>query len=342
MKQPLKVTCETKIGLTIIVVLFMTFKGACQINADFSSANLSACNTLQTTFFDQSTNEASIIDWSWNLNGNTSSEQNPGALFTEAGSFTICLTVTDVNGNSDTECKEDYITVFPNPVAEFTIDNIEGCVPVLVNFSDNSSSQNGNIVSWLWDVGGSAGVLSQSSPTDFGSTYAIQGSYTASLTVIDEKGCTTTTTKPNAVVASALTNPNVEIELIPSCDLPWEINFTNQNADPLISYIWDFGNGETYQGLQPTTITYTELGIYDITIYMAAGDCRDTIVLKNFVNTNSSAAFDYSPSVICQSNEVQFTDISLNDAEAVLWEFGDGFTSTESNPSHIYNSQGCF
>ena len=61
MKQPLKVTYETKIGLTIIVVLFMTIKGACQINADFSSANLSACNTLQTTFFDQSTSETSKL-----------------------------------------------------------------------------------------------------------------------------------------------------------------------------------------------------------------------------------------------------------------------------------------
>ena len=338
----LKVTFQTKTGLTIIVMFFMTQKGTCQINADFSSANLSACNTLQTTFFDQSTSASSIIDWAWDVNGNTSLEQNPGTLFTEPGSFTICLTVTDVNGNSDTECKEDYITVYPNPIADFTMDNLEGCVPVLVNFFDNSSSQNGDIVLWLWDVGGSAGVLSQSSPDEFGSTYAIQGSYSASLTVIDEKGCTTTTTKPNAIVASALTNPNVEIELVPSCDLPWEISFTNQNADPFISYTWDFGNGEIYQGMQPPTITYTELGIYDITIYMASGDCRDTFVLNTFVDTNSSAAFDFSPSVICQASEVQFTDLSINDADAVFWMFGDGFTSNESNPTHIYSSSGCF
>ncbi|MFT4534553.1 MAG: PKD repeat protein [Saprospiraceae bacterium] len=343
MKLKLKVTFKANICLAIIVVLFTTIKGTCQINADFSSANLSACNTLQTTFFDQSTSAASIIGWSWYLNGNTSSEQNPGSLFTEPGSYTICLTITDVNGNSDTECKDDYVTVFPNPIAEFTIDNIAGCVPVMVNFSDSSSSSdNGDIVSWLWDVGGSAGVLSQSSPSDFGSTYAIQGSYTASLTVIDEEGCTTTTTKPNAVVASSLTIPNVEIELVPTCDLPWEINFSNQNADPLIIYTWGFGNGETYQGQQPPTITYTELGVYDITIFMESGDCRDTVLLNNFVDTNSSAAFEFSPAVICQSNEAQFLDVSLIDADEVLWIFGDGSTSTESNPMHIYDSPGCF
>lgn len=329
-------------SLSILVFILLTNVGVCQINADFSSSNLTACNTLQTTFFDQSTSAASIIGWSWNLNGNTSSEQNPGALFTEPGTYTICLTVTDVNGNSDTECKDDYVTVYPNPIADFTIDNTEGCVPVLVNYSDNSSSQNGNIVSWLWDVGGSAGVLSQSMSTDFSSSYAIQGSYTASLTVVDEKGCTVTTSKPNAVIASALTNPEIEVDLLPTCDLPWEINFTNVNADPLIIYNWDFGNGETYEGIQPPTIVYDELGVYDVTIFMESGDCRDTMKLQAFVDTNSSAAFEYSPSVICQSNPVQFTDVSLNDADEVLWTFGDGSTSTDPNPTHIYNSPGCF
>jgi len=342
LKHPIEISGIAKISFIISVMFFTTQIGICQINADFTSANTTACNTLQTTFFDQSTSDASILDWFWVINGNTSSEQNPGALFTDLGTFTICLTVTDVNGNSDTECKEDYITVFPNPIADFTIDNTEGCVPVLVNYSDNSSSENGNIVSWLWDVGGSAGVLSQSSPIDFSSSYTIQGSYTASLTIIDEKGCTVTESLPNAVIASALTSPEIEIELIPTCDLPWDINFTNLNADPLITYNWDFGNGDMYQGAQPPTVTYTEVGIYDVSIFMVSGDCRDTLVLEAFVNTNSSAAFEYSPSVVCQSDSVNFTDISINIADSVMWDFGDGSTSTEPNPSHIYESSGCF
>lgn len=323
-------------------MFFITNTGICQINADFFSNNLSACNSLQTTFFDQSTSSESIIDWSWDLNGNTSSEQNPGVLFTEVGSFTICLTVTDVSGNSDTECKESYVTVFPVPIADFTVDNSEGCVPVSVNFSDNSSSENGNITSWLWDVGGSAGVLSQTVASDFSSSYTIQGSYTASLTVVDEKGCTTTTSMPNTVVASALTVPDVKVSLKPSCELPWLIDFTNQNADPLISYIWDFGNGELYTGIQPPTITYNDVGIFDVTLYMESGDCRDTVIFTNFIDTNSPAAFTFSPAVVCENNPVQFTDISINDADEVVWNFGDGFTSTDFNPSHIYNSPGCF
>ena len=50
------------------------------------------------------------------------------------------------------ECKEDYIAVFANPIAEFTIDNIEGCIAVQVNLSDNSYSQNGKFVFHAYDI----------------------------------------------------------------------------------------------------------------------------------------------------------------------------------------------
>jgi len=313
-----------------------------QIEANFNSNVTEACNSLQTTFFDQSTSDASIIDWSWNLDGNTSLEQNPGAIFSEPGQYTICLTVTDVNGNSDTQCKEDYITIFPNPIANFTIDNNEGCAPIDVLFSDASSSQNGNITSWLWDVGGSAGVVEQTMAEDFTSSYAIQGFYTSSLTVVDEKGCIATTSIPNAVIASSIVEPLIDIELVPSCTLPWDVKFTNLNIDPNTIYSWDFGNGQTFIGTEPPLITYTDIGIYDITLYLESGDCTDTFLLEKIINTNSTASFTYGPSSLCQNGPISFIDNSIIEADEVIWMFGDGTTSIEANPSHTYTDPGCY
>jgi len=328
--------------MSVLLCSALAYISSAQISADFTTTNTEACDALQTTLFDQSTSVSSIIDWTWDLAGNSSKEQNPGVLFTEPGTYTICLTVTDVNGLTDTHCKTDYITVFPAPVAEFSLDNSEGCAPVEVTFSDNSSSDNGAIVSWLWDVGGTAGVLSQTSSATFTSQYNIQGNYTASLTVVDDRGCTATTSIPNAIVASSLTPPVVDIELVPTCNLPWEINFTNSTADPLITYEWDFGNGTTYTGLQPPTVTYTSVGQYPVTIEMTSGDCQQTVVLEQEIDTRSTAAFEYAPNPVCQNNGVTFTDISLTPADAVLWQFGDGATSTSPNPTHIYNSEGCY
>ena len=45
--------------------------------------------------------------------------------------------------------------------------------------------------------------------------------------------------------------------------------------------------------------------------------------------------------VIKQLHPVEFTDSSTN-ADSVLWNFGDGNTSTERNPIHNYSSNGTF
>ncbi len=314
-----------------------------QLNADFSSSNVEACGSLQTTFFDQSTGDNSIISWSWDLGGNTSSKQNPGAIFASPGTFTICLTVTDVEGNSDTECKEDYITIFPNPIADFVSDNNEGCAPIFITYSDLSTSENGEIVSWLWDIGGSTGVINTQDFSQLISTwYTSGGNFTASLTIEDNLGCTNTMTIPNFVQVSQIPEPDISFELLSSCQLPWEIQFVNNNSDPSVSYVWDFGNGTTFEGTSPPSVLYSDIGDYDVNIYMSSGDCRDTLSLVNFVDTDVTADFSYAPIPSCENTAIQFTDESVIAAESVLWNFGDGSTSTDANPTHSFENAGCY
>lgn len=314
-----------------------------QIAANFSSSNVEACGSLQTTFFDQSTSANSIISWAWDLGGNTSSKQNPGAIFTEPGQYTICLTVTDVMGNSDTECKEDFITVLPNPIADFTADVNEGCAPVTVIFSDLSSSENGHIVSWLWDLGGSTGVINTQDVDEVvSSSYSTGGNFTTSLTVEDNLGCTHTSTAPNFINVFQIPSPDIQADLISSCQLPWEIQFQNLTADPKVDYIWDFGNGDTFEGSEPPIVQYSEIGKYDVTIFMSSGDCRDTLLLSQFIDTDVKAQFTVDATPICANTPLQFTDISVIQAESVVWNFGDGSVSDEANPIHTYSDPGCF
>ena len=314
-----------------------------QINADFSTSNREACGSLQTNFFDQSTSDFSIISWEWDLGGNTSSKQNPGAIFTEPGQYTICLTVTDVNGNSDTECKEDYIHILSNPVASFMSDITQGCAPITVNFEDLSTSENGPITSWLWDIGGSTGVVNtEDGELAITSTYNTGGNYTASLTVMDSLGCSHTQTLNNFVNVFQIPQPDIGFNLISSCQLPWEVQFYNNNLDDEVSYFWNFGNGTTFSGSTPPIIEYTEIRLYDITIYMESGDCLDTLFLENYIDTDVTASFSYSPLIACEKSQIQFTDESIVEAEGVFWNFGDGNSSNSSNPRHTYDEPGCY
>jgi len=55
-----------------------------------------------------------------------------------------------------------------------------------------------------------------------------------------------------------------------------------------------------------------------------------------------SANFSYSPSTVYVGMEVQFTDNSTGANLTWLWDFGDGYTSTEQNPTHTYSTNGTY
>ena len=112
--------------------------------AQFSALTESAVNTA-ITFTDQSTN---AVAWFWQFgNGSTSTLQNPVRTFTSIGSLQITLTVTDVNGCTDSVTDfitlilsaenplESRVNIFPNP----TKDNI--LIESIGSFSPNTSIQ---------------------------------------------------------------------------------------------------------------------------------------------------------------------------------------------------------
>ncbi|MGB1206110.1 MAG: PKD domain-containing protein [Chitinophagales bacterium] len=54
-----------------------------------------------------------------------------------------------------------------------------------------------------------------------------------------------------------------------------------------------------------------------------------------------TANFDTNTPFSCD-NEISFSDISLNEPTAWLWNFGDGETSSEQNPTHFYENEGTY
>lgn len=80
------------------------------LSADFSADVISGVKAQTVVFTDAST--GSVILWSWDFgDGNTSSEQNPTHIYTEAGIYTVTLQVFNSVGGSSSEIKTSYITV---------------------------------------------------------------------------------------------------------------------------------------------------------------------------------------------------------------------------------------
>jgi PKD repeat protein len=163
--------------------------------ADFSSSRQGILIAETVSFTDHST--GNISDYLWDFgDGNTSTEQNPSHFYSEAGKYTVSLTVSG-DGGSDTETKTNYITVTNSiPVAAFACNKTSGHAPLEIDFIDNST---GNILSWLWNFGdGSTSTIQNPSHS-----YFEAGTYTVSLTVSGDGG-SDTETKTNYIT---VTNP---------------------------------------------------------------------------------------------------------------------------------------
>ena len=152
--------------------------------ANFTGSPTSGCPTLTVNFTDQSSGD--ITDWSWDFgDGTTSTLQNPSHDYANPGSYTVSLTVTGPGG-SDTNTKNNYITVEdPAVTADFSGTPTSGDAPLDVAFTDNSTGAS----SWSWDFGDGATSTAQN-PTH---TYTVAGVYTVTLTASNSCGTDTQT-----------------------------------------------------------------------------------------------------------------------------------------------------
>jgi YD repeat-containing protein len=142
--------------------------------ADFSATPTSGYAPLTVAFTDQTTN--SPTSWSWNFGDEgTSDLQNPSHQYTTPGTYTVSLTATNAC-NNDTETKTDYITVnaCPVPVANFSATPNEGCAPLTVTFTDQSTN---SPTTWSWDFG-DEGTSDLQNPTH---EYTSPNTYTVTL-----------------------------------------------------------------------------------------------------------------------------------------------------------------
>ncbi len=328
----------------VFVLLFFIKIANAQVTADFTVNKTTDCGSLQASFTDASSSTAgTIVSWEWSgdLNAN---QQNPNRIFGTPGTYSICLKVTDDAGNTDEICKDDFITVYSLPTPDFTAAQPQGCVPLVVNFTDASQAADAPITDWLWGLGGSCGTVSNTSSAGPSCTYEITDNYSVNLTVIDANGCTNTVTKTDFVSVSPAPVADVSGDNLIGCEAPHTVSFINNNPDPNVTLTWNFGNGNTFQGDNPPAVTYNDPGFYTVTAIAtnAASQCADTLILSDYVQVGAYAEFSSSVQGGCEDLTVSFTDESPEAATEIEWDFGDGNTSTAANPTHTYEVPGCY
>ncbi|MBC7904103.1 MAG: PKD domain-containing protein, partial [Gemmatimonadaceae bacterium] len=202
--------------------------------------------------------------------------------------------------------------------------------PFNITFS-NQTAGPGNLT-YNWDFGNST----TSTLTDPVASYAAAGSFAVKLTAVSDYGCQEIITK-NIVVsgnATSFTAPD-------SACLNSPVNFQNTSSPLPASSRWVFGDGDSSSVNNPVK-TFTTPGVYAVKLYSSFPSCGDSAIKNIRIFPNPVADFTALKTASCQAPlTVSFQDISP-DAVSWLWNFGDAGTSTQKNPTHIYNTAGTF
>jgi PKD repeat protein len=287
---------------------------------------------MSVSFVDQS--EGLPTSWAWDFgDGQTSTEQNPRHLYASEGTYTVKLTVKN-NFGQDTKVRTDLITVGGGAPVDFSADKTTVGVGRVVSFTDLSGM---NPTSWVWDFGdGQTG--SGSSPDHI---YRAVGTYDVTLTA---SNLYQTNSRTKNMYITVLNIPRADFTADKTRGgAPMDVWFTDKSAGAPTSWKWDFGDGSTSTEQSPRH-TYTTLGTYTVTLTASNKDGSDTTSKANMIVTTLApvAEFRADRQVGKAPFIVQFTDLSKGNPTSWVWEFGDGTSSYEQNPRHIYLREGAY
>jgi len=243
------------------------------------------------------------VNFNWDFgDGNASSATSPSHIYTSSGTYTVELLVDGGPCGQDSIVIVDYIT----------IDSTLPCITILPTSgtADLQTSCTGTI----YDSGGAS--------ADYGANEDAQ-----------------ITISPIGASSIDLTFPFFDIEpgSASNCDYDYIEIFDGPNTlSPMIDrYCNDNPPSGTISssGGSLTIVFHSDPGL-ELDGFQADWTC----VMST---APPSANFTANFTETCTGN-IEFSDLSANGPTSWSWDFGDGSSSTDQNPSHTYTSNGTY
>lgn len=243
--------------------------------------------------------------------------------------YQVTLTATSRFGCVDST--SDTIEVYAQPDAEFIASPTHQMYPSAdVSFTNMSNPGNW---AYRWELGdGAISTLEDPVPH----TYATWGDYEIWLHVSSDH-CADSVAHSVRIVPAA---PVAAFDtLIPGCE-PHTVQFRN-NSLYGNSYLWEFGDGTSSTEFEPEH-TFEEYGIYNVKLTVTGEGGLDYAYNQVEVYRMPVVDFRVAPElVMLPDDELRLFNLSKY-GSTYLWDFGDGNTSTEENPRHLYSVVGVY
>lgn len=311
------------------------------------TASIAAVDGMNYHFLASVTPDVEEVTYTWIFgDGTTFTETTAGTpsdpwhLFTEPGVYNVCVVIETGAGCVDEYCFEIVVEGAGGDCeADFEWD-ADG---LTVHFIETADGAGADIISYYWEFG-DGGVSDAMNPFH---TYDVEGDYEVCLTIVTADGCTHTFC--DEITVEETGGPCEAHYIVASTELTpdgWVVHFENNSAagGDIVSTTWYFGDGtvaETYDAEH----VYTESGMYAVCLVIATADgCTDEYCFELFVGGDGGdceAGFEFDKELLTVSF-METADGGGSDIISYAWDFGDGTTSDDANPTHTYDSPGSY
>lgn len=301
---------------------------------NFDAVPSGSCKPLPVQFKDKSdAGSGTITQWAWDFgDGQTSSDTSPNHIYTTIDTFSVSLAVTNSFGCTNFLQKTALVSVNGISNIDFEYTYTNACSPpTKVNFKTISNTTTPLNYNWSFGNGNTSADVN---PVY---TYTLNGKYAVQLVATTNQGCSDTITKSISIGA---VSPNFTMQ--EGACVNRKVIFKDSSSPSPVSLTWYFDDGSTGTGLQAEHV-YNTTGTYNVKMVANFGSCVDSITKAFTVVTKPTAAFTSSGNrnTCTVPSTIQFTNTSTN-AAFYTWSFGNGTSSTQANPSTLYDKAGFY
>lgn len=303
---------------------------------DLDIEDAAGCSPFTVDFSNTSIN-ANSYEWDFG-DGEDSNIENPIHTYTSAGEYIVRLIAKNTETCNQADTTHALISVFA-PHVSFSRTPEFLCIGQEAQFTDTSINPDDPVVGWEWDFGDGE-TSTEQNPKH---SYENVGIYTVSLTITTEEGCMDTYTVENAMEVILL---EADFTADREVCIDNEVSFRDLTIvpeylewGPIISWEWDFGDGQTSTEESPTH-KYDATGFYDISLVVQTQNgCELVRTMEDFVEI-------YDVYADFEANQYQLTNFSYpwvefynysDGATNYLWTIDGVITYDTENVTHMFS-----
>ncbi|TCD11688.1 PKD domain-containing protein [Pedobacter frigidisoli] len=325
-----------------------TFSTPPIVTPSFTQNTTGGCGPVAVTFTNTSSSLTEAT-FKWNFGDIASSNQAQPPIITfpadpTGKDITYTITLETLTPCGDPIIKTSTVLVKAKAVSIFSPDKTVGCAPFTVNFSNTSPESAGTV--YTYDFGDGSPPLvktDRSSVNHIFNTLTIKD-FKVVMTAVNQCGTSTSDytikVSPNNIVPELVINGNEKT----GC-APFTVNFVNNTSGASL-FIYTFTNETTGEistatsntiGVYP--YTFTKAGKYTIRLD-ANNDCSTNFTTETVtIYEQPTVSFTSDKISGCDGLIVKFKNLSKS-AIGYVWDFGDGTTSQEFEPTHTFTGAG--